>query len=89
MAKKVYVEEPKVSIENDLDPTNLLAIYPVIEWTEGQLAIVHPPGSNDAARVELIWGEGIAEIRQKAIAAILAFFPDVSSNDIIFLGGWN
>jgi len=87
--KKIYVQEPRLLLEIDADPASLLMIYGVSEWEQDALAIQHAPGSNDATQVPLLWGEGIAEIRSKAIDAILAFFPGTSSNDIIFLGGWN
>jgi hypothetical protein len=87
--KKVYVQEPKLAFQNDLEPSHLLLIYGLIEWEEGMFAIQHAPGDSSATRVDLLWGEGIVEVRQRAIDAILASFPDVTSNDIIFLGGWN
>jgi len=87
MAKKIYVAEPKIVI-NTTDFSLMTLCYAIYEWEQGELAIAHVPCS-DEARIEFEWGEGIVEIRQRVADDLLASFPDISSNDIIFLGGWN
>jgi hypothetical protein len=85
MARKIYVQEPKLAFP--VGTEQVQASYGVLDWEEGQLAIENLPSSNDGTRVELLWGEGIGDLRTKVLDNITAFFG-VGSNDVIFLGGW-
>jgi hypothetical protein len=86
MAKKIYVSEPKILAPTG--PDEVWLCFQVFEWDQGQLGYIYPP-CNEEGRVAMVWGDGIVEIRQKAIDNLLSYFPDITSNDIIFLGGWN
>lgn len=86
MAKKIYVAEPKVVAGTNVNTTTLC--YAVYEWTEGMPGVTHLPCA-DECRIEFPFGADINDIRALVITDLLENFPDISSNDIIFLGGWN
>jgi hypothetical protein len=83
--KKVYIAEPKLVAGTGSESSTLC--YQVFEWEEGVPGLAHAPCS-DEGRVAFLWGEGINDIRQRVIDNVLASFPGITSNDIIFLGGW-
>lgn len=87
MATKLYIAEPKISAFT-ADPNSMTLCYAVYEWVQGSPALLHVPCS-DEGRVDFTWGTTFAQIRDLVIASLLSFFPDATSNDIIFLGGWN
>ena len=85
MAKKLYVAEPKIVAGTNVNTSTLC--YMIFEWEQGMPGIGHIPCS-DECRVEFPFGADINDIRQLVIDDLLENFQDVSSNDIIFLGGW-
>jgi hypothetical protein len=84
--KKIYVQEPKFATPTGTE--DVTVCYMLLEWEQGLLAIEHLPCSSDACRVQLNWGDTAADLRQRVLDNILAHFTDVTSNDVIFLGGW-
>jgi hypothetical protein len=83
--KKLYIAEPKLVASTGTETSTVC--YSVFEWEQGLVGIQHAPCA-DEGRVEMPWGSTIADVRQLVIDKLLASFPDISSNDIIFLGGW-
>jgi hypothetical protein len=83
--RKIYVYDPKPVVP--VGTFTVFLCYSLLDWTEGEAAIPHVPGSEET-RVELLWGDGLVEVKQKTIDNVVASFG-VTSNDIIFLGGWN
>jgi hypothetical protein len=86
MATKIYVAEPKFVLPLGTD--DVVLCFQVLEWPQGQFPNLYPPCNPGTGSVSVAWGEGVVEVRQKAIDMLLEAFPDATSNDIIFLGGW-
>lgn len=86
MATKIYVTDPQFSIA-DPSPDRALLCYSINVWTQGLPPVPHAPCGQETI-VSVAWGESGVSIQQKVIDNILANFPDVSSNDIVFLGAW-
>lgn len=86
MAKILYIYDPKLVAPTGSETVFLC--YSLLEWEQGMTAIPHLP-CNDETRVGLIWGDGLVEVKQKVIDNCIASFSGATSNDVIFLGGWN
>ena len=85
MSKKLYITEPKLMASVDAEFATLC--YQVLEWEQGMVALAHGPCLEET-RVSVPWGAQINDVRVLVLDKCLANFPDVTSNDIIFLGGW-
>ena len=85
MARKIYVQQPTFSFP--IGTEQVVCAYGILDWEEGRLAIENLPSSNDGTRVEVLWGDTVSVLRQKVLDNITTFYG-VSTNDIIFLGGW-
>jgi hypothetical protein len=84
--KRVYVSEPKLLIPAS-SPDELLLCYAIVEWEQGSVAVSHPPCNQETA-VPVAFGDTAVEIKAKIIDNLLATIAGITSNDIIFLGGW-
>ena len=84
--KKVYVSEPKVMFSGF--PDSAILCYSLFEWEQGEFAVPHAPCSGDEARIMFAWGEDANTIRQRALDNVVANISGITSNDVIFLGGW-
>lgn len=82
MATKVYVTTPQLTTPGL--PDELLLCYTIHVCEDGQLAVMHPPCSEETF-VTVAFGESVVVIRGKIIDKILANIPNVTSNDIIFV----
>ncbi len=82
MATTIYVTNPQLTTPGL--PDELLLCYTIHVCADGSPSVPHAPCGEETL-VTVAFGESAGAIQTKIVANLLAHFPEIGQNDIIFL----